>query len=233
MLVEGIRAVNAALAAGAPVRDVLVTHHATELDLTRLPQGAAVYRVTEDEMARLSDVETSQGLLAVVAIELCHEEDLRGSRRILLLDGIRDPGNAGTLVRTAAWFGVDAVVSGAGTVDLYNPKVVRAAMGGLWDVRHARATDPGTLLSDLRAHGFAVYGADLAGRPVSEWRPEARSVLVLGSEAHGLSPTVREQVDQLVFIPGGPDRGGTESLNVAVAGGILAYEWMHRGGGRD
>jgi TrmH family RNA methyltransferase len=143
-----------------------------------------------------------------------------------VLDAVQDPGNAGTIIRTAAWFGVDALVAGPGTVDFFNPKVVRAAMGGLWDVRLSRTDDLVVLLDRLAAAGFHRYGADLEGMRLRDWSPRVPSVLVLGSEAHGVSPEIAAAVDDRVTITGSPRRHGAESLNVAVAAGILMQHWL-------
>lgn len=229
MLVEGLRSVEAAVEAGAPLVDVLVSPAARDdarvrvfLDRAAVP----VYVVADDDLARLSDVQTSQGVLAVARINLLPEAGLVRCRAVLVLDGVQDPGNAGTLLRTAAWFGADAVLAGPGTVDLFNPKVVRAAMGGLWDLQLARTNDLGAALRRLREHGFACYGADLAGTSARAWQPRRPSALVLGSEAHGLSTAAAAALDERVAIAGTPGRRGTESLNVAVAAGILLYEWL-------
>lgn len=229
MLVEGKRAILAALEADAAIRDVFVTEARSREDDIQQIIGRAkapVHIVEESVMERLSDVESSQGLLAVVGIETCEFDALAGARRILVLDAVQDPGNAGTVIRTAAWFGVDGVVTASRTVDLYNPKVVRAAMGALWDIKHAPVEDLAETLVALRSRGFTLYGADMTGTDVRRWKPAERSVLVLGSEAHGLSSDVSDVLDDHIVIPGAASRRGTESLNVGVAAGILTYEWM-------
>jgi TrmH family RNA methyltransferase len=145
---------------------------------------------------------------------------------LLLLDGVQDPGNVGTLLRTGAWFGADAVAAGPGTAGLYGPKVMRAAAGGHWALSLTRTDQPGELLDTLRRSGWGLYGADLQGVPADDWAPQRPSALVLGSEAHGLSPAVLDRLDTPVSLPGAPHRPAAESLNVAVAGGILVYEWL-------
>lgn len=230
-LVEGVRSVEAALDAGAPLVELLVAD-GIEAD----PRAASVVRrfdgptyvVPAPHLAALSDVDTPQGLLAVAQLTPTPVADLAACRAVLALDGVQDPGNVGTLLRTAAWFGADAVLAGPGTADVYGPKVVRAAMGGLWDVRLARADDLTASLGVLQARGFTAYGADLDGDDARRWTPAAPSVLVLGSEAHGLSDAVRAQLDARVRLAGQAGRAGAESLNVAVAGGILLYEWLAR-----
>lgn len=231
-LVEGLRAVTAALDAEAPLVELIVTERVrtdpavqSVCDRTTVP----IYVLSEDEVDRLSNVETSQGLIAVVETPYVAEaalvDTLTPATTVLALDGVQDPGNVGTILRTAAWFGADAVVAGPGTAGLYHPKVMRAAMGGHWDVRLTRTNALGALLQRLRRTGAHLYGADLHGVQVGAWQPSGPSVLVLGSEAHGLSAVVQDTIDERVAIPGAPRRAGAESLNVAVAAGILIYEW--------
>jgi TrmH family RNA methyltransferase len=229
MLIEGVRSVEAAVEAGAPLVEILVTDAVqAEARVQALLQEAQVpvYILPERELGKLSEVQTSQGVLAVARIDLLPEERLGTCQTILALDGVQDPGNVGTLIRTAAWFGTDAVLAGPGTADVFNPKVVRAAMGGLWDVPLAQTDDLEVSLRNLQASGFSCYGADLEGTPATAWIPRQPSVLVLGSEAHGLSSGVAALLDERVAIRGTPRREGTESLNVAIAGGILVYAWL-------
>lgn len=189
-----------------------------------------MWTCSDERLEKLSDVETSQGLLAVVKTQFHLVEELKASASLLALDGVQDPGNAGTLMRTAAWFGVDAVVAGSGTVDLVNPKVVRAAMGAHWDLKVATVGALDQMLQQFRTYGFTPYAADLSGQPVDRWTPARPSILVMGSEAHGLSSAVRAQIDQRIYVnrpsaqPGAA--GGVESLNVAVASGIILYHWL-------
>jgi TrmH family RNA methyltransferase len=159
------------------------------------------------------------------------------AQAVLVLDGVQDPGNAGTALRAAAWFGAGGVLAGPGTAGLYGPKTMRAAMGAHWGLALARTPDLAEALGGLRRAGFALYGADLTGTPARAWQPRTPSALVLGSEAHGLSAPAMDLVGERVALPaaspaGGPARGkrAVESLNVAVAGGILLYEWLRRGG---
>ncbi len=235
-IVEGVRAVEAALDAGAELRTLLVSESAQSRLAERfhIPEDR-VYVVSERDMRTVSAVETSQGVLGVAGILRAAPETLASMQRVVLLDGVSDPGNAGAIIRTAAWFGVEAVVTAPDSVDAYHPKVVRASMGGVWDVGHVETPDPTGMLEELAARGFAVYGADLEGIPVDDWTPALPSVLVLGSEAHGISRNVRERVAERVLIPGRaheskkPGAQGVESLNAAVAAGILLHAWARTG----
>lgn len=233
-LLETRRALDAALDADAPLVDCVVTPEALDdpevqalLDRLTVP----VYTTDAQTMDQLTDVSTSQGLVAVAERRLVPPDALLdrldADATLLLLDGVQDPGNVGTLLRTAAWFGADAVGAGPGTAGLYGPKVMRAAAGSHWSLTLSRTDDLGPLLDHLRREGWELYGADLTGVHADAWTPAAPSALVLGSEAHGLSAAVLDRLDTPVAIPGAPHRPAAESLNVAVAGGILIYEWVN------
>ena len=230
-LVEGVRSVEAAVEAGASIAELLVTPQ-SRLDprvAAVLTLAVPVREVGPRELAKVSEVETAQGLVALARFPEA-PPPLATAARVLALDGVQDPGNVGALLRVAAWFGLDAVVAGAGTADFFGAKVVRSAMGGLWDVALHRTDDLAATLDALGAAGFGRYGAALDGADVDAWRPAAPSVLVLGSEAHGLSPEVAARLDGTVTIPGSPRRRGAESLNVAVAAGVLVHAWVGSAG---
>ncbi|MEM6326044.1 MAG: RNA methyltransferase [Bacteroidota bacterium] len=230
-LVEGVRSVESAVAAGAPLEAVLIGHEAHDrteaLAEAAGQRGVPVERVAAKDLARIADAQTSQGVVAV-SRRIVREDlgGLAGAPRLLVLDGVQDPGNVGALVRTAAWFGVDAVVSDERTADFETPKAVRAAMGGLWDVPLVRLFRLGDGLSRLTEAGTLAWGADMTGTPLTDWRPDSPSVLVVGSEAHGLSEDVRACLAGTVAIPGGGR--GVKSLNVGVAAGILMNAWTAR-----
>ncbi len=231
-LVEGVRAVASALQAGAPLEMIVVSaDRLTDPGWARLLSDTAVpvYQAEATVMAQLTDVQTHQGILAVARMPKHTVEGIADRLTVLALDAVQDPGNVGTLIRTAAWFGVDAVLLGAGTVDGYSPKVVRATMGGLWDLALVPVGALDEALRTLCVAGFTCYGADLSGQEARYWNPVKPSVLVLGSEAHGLSPEVAAVLDRRVCIGMGDGaQQGVESLNVSVAGGILMRQWMGR-----
>ncbi|PAP76723.1 TrmH family RNA methyltransferase [Rubrivirga marina] len=231
-LVEGVRSVEAAVDAGAPVEAVLVTaeaagDHRVAALLERT--GAVVHTVAARDLDRVGDARTSQGVLAV-SRSVVGDGAGPVDAPVLLLDGVQDPGNVGALVRTAAWFGVSTVVGDEDTADFENPKAVRASMGGIWDVALVRVPDLGASLDRLAGDGVALWGADLGGTSVTEWAPGRSAALVMGSEAHGLSDAVAERLRHsgggLVHIPGAEGARGVESLNVSVAGGVLLARWL-------
>lgn len=227
-VVEGRRSVAAAIDAGAPLVDLVLAETALhDADVRSLADRAGVpaWRAPDRVVERLSDVTTSQGVLAVSALRRVPEGALEAADRILLLDGIQDPGNVGTILRSAAWFGVGHVVIGPGTADPYAPKVVRATMGALWDVTVVESPDLAALAARLRAAGRDVWAADLDGIPLGGWAPPHRSAVVLGSEAHGPAPAVRAACSGAVTIPASGAVRGTESLNVAAAAAVLLARW--------
>lgn len=222
-LVEGPNAVSELLDAGAGIEDLLHTSEArTDPDVRLLLEraerdGIPVLALPEGEFAELADTVTPRGILAVARIPRWGWQDLR-SPRILVLDAVQDPGNLGTLVRTAEALGLGGLVCLAGTVEPWNPKVVRAAAGCTVRVPILRAEWP-EAAARLRERGARIWAADAGGRPFErdDDAPE-RLALVLGNEASGVSAPVLAEADRTVSVP---MAGRVESLNVAVAGAIL------------
>ena len=230
---EGIRLVEAAMLAGADILELLVqTGYTTDRVEALVRLGTCpVHEITAQQFGLISDVQQSQGVLAVARIpanDVIWNPGLH--RRILAFDGVQDPGNVGTLIRTAAWFGIDGVVGGSQTADFYQPKVVRSTMGGLWDVDLARIEDLASWLVEMKAAGYDVCGASMAGTAYQQWQPESPAILVLGAEAHGISEEVLECLDEEIFIPkfGKGKHASVESLNVSAAGAILVENWCNQ-----
>ena len=226
-LIEGVRSVEAAVGAGAPLETVLLSADAASPRVEAIVQragaaGVAVETLPAHDLGRVGDARSSQGVVAV-SRRVVGDALPDGVGGVLMLDGVQDPGNVGTLVRTAAWFGVSAVVADVHSADFESPKTVRAAMGGLWDVALVRVPSLGFVLDALAAR--ERWGADLGGTALADWSPPADAVLVLGSEAHGLSADTASRLTGRVTIPGGVAGGGVESLNVTIAGGILLSCW--------
>lgn len=175
--------------------------------------------VTEAELRKMSALSQPSKVLGVFRIPLQASPVWQGWT--LALDGVRDPGNLGTLIRLADWFGVRQVLCSPDTVDCFNPKVLQATMGSIGRVPVIYAP----LEETLRHSGLPAYGASMEGESVGGVTLPQDGILVLGSESHGLSDTVREELAQTVAIP---SYGQAESLNVATAGAILLYE-LRRG----
>lgn len=225
-IVEGLRSVQSALDAGSDIVSVFVTPESGLPDdlARRLERQTTLLEVSARDMAKLSDVTTPPGILAVVRKPVAADGQAMDGRT-LVLDGVQDPGNVGTLIRTAAWMGVNRVLIGPGTADPYAPKVIRASMGGIWDVELVSADDPAAWLAAARKQGASVWVADMEGTSADSWSPGTPSVLVIGNEAHGPSSAVKKACDGAVSIPKRGSQRGVESLNAAVAGAILMERW--------
>ena len=229
-LVEGVRAVEDLLRSGLRVQLAVTT---SSLDDTVRGQGLRealqaagipLRDTGERELRELADTETPQGVLALAEVPRHALAGLRVTAEpavVLALDGVQDPGNLGTLTRTAEALGALAVVALPGTVDPWNPKSVRAAMGASFRLP-VIVTDWDALGPWFREHGFSALAAEAGAQPLPEPRP-SRAALVLGNEGAGIGAETRARVDRVVGIP---LRGRAESLNVAAAGAILLYELL-------
>lgn len=231
-LIEGTRSLQSALDGGVDFRYAVVSADyrksgdgQAQALLERVDALPNVYTVSADEFATYSEVETAQGILAAVATTWRSEADAIACSRVVALDGVQDPGNAGAIIRTAAWYGIDAVVAGAGTVDLFAPKVLRASMGGIWDLAVIRTGDLAAYLRRFVAGGGAVYAAAMEGESHISWRPARVSAVVFGNEGRGLSDDIQKLAPRPVTIARGAGGRSVESLNVSVASGILLDRW--------
>ncbi|MGC1378438.1 MAG: RNA methyltransferase [Anaerolineales bacterium] len=221
-LAEGVRLVEEALAAGWPFRFVLYGSQLSERGRALVEKLAGKVDVEQADDALLesiSDTETSQGIIAVLELTNLELSNLKSPTFVLIPDQIRDPGNLGTLIRSAAAAGVDAVLIPPETADAFSPKVVRAGMGA-----HFRLAVYSLGWDEIRSliTGCAVFLAD-AGGQTSCWGADFRQplALIVGGEAEGASQSARKLADRLVNIP---MPGKIESLNAAAAGAILMFE---------
>jgi TrmH family RNA methyltransferase len=235
-LVEGFRLTSEAVASDFKVELLLHTR-----EFVRDPEHAAlvqmcwekeieVVEASAREFDSFTDTETSQGVAALVVQRLWRFQDVKhvgeGPEVIVAFDSVSDPGNAGTMIRTADWFGVSAILIGQRGVELYNPKVVRSTMGSLFHLPILTDAKLPELLEKLHAQGFVVIAADVQGKSSYDAiaRPE-KAVIIFGNEAHGLSSEISSQIDHRVAIK---RLGKAESLNVGVACGILLAHFCSR-----
>jgi TrmH family RNA methyltransferase len=225
---EGVRAVEELLRSPLRLRGALVAPQ-----LADAPRGAALLaslRGAGIELAELApldfasaaETDSPQGVLAIAEIPDAGTAALvlPSPARIVVLDGVQDPGNVGTILRTAAALGASAVLAMPGTVDLWNAKVVRSAMGAHFHMPAFAAT--WEQLDELRQRdGLVIWGADAGGTALDQLRAPARLGLLVGNEGAGLSPEGRARADTIAALPIG---ALVESLNVAVATGIFLYQ---------
>jgi RNA methyltransferase, TrmH family len=225
---EGVRSVEELLRSSLEVRGVLTApqldgaQRGAELRALISERGLETTSVGEAEFRSAAETESPQGVLAIAKIPGHSFPDLAtGSHlRLLVLDAVQDPGNVGTILRTAAALGADATVALPGTVDLWNAKVVRSSMGASFHHRAFHST-VAELLEFLASQSVELWGADTGGDPVDAVTPPDRLALAVGNEGAGLSSSIRERVARLVSLP---IAGSVESLNVSVAAGILLYQ---------
>lgn len=183
----------------------------------KIPHDVHAYAVSETELERISGLISPNKILALVKYPPRFIPDWKNEQLVLVLDEVRDPGNLGTILRTADWFGVKTVIASETSVDLYNPKVIQASMGAVFRINYLQ-DNLINVMSELQEHSFKIYGADLKGKDLYQVELAAHSAIVMGSESHGLTPGVKQMLSEIVTIP---RFGKTESLNVAMAAGII------------
>jgi TrmH family RNA methyltransferase len=225
-VVEGVRGIEELLRSPLDVIGVLAapklvdSPRGSALLETMRSQGRPIAEVDEKEFRSAAETESPQGVLAIARVPARSLDSLAATTplRLLVLDQVQDPGNVGTLLRTAAALGAHATVALPGTVDVWNAKVVRSAMGAhfhhpalhtTWDDLHAF----------LARSGVPMWVADARGEPIPSPAPPSLA-LAVGNEGSGVSPAVRAAAARTVGVP---VAAGTESLNVAVAAGILLH----------
>lgn len=230
LVLEGPHAVAAALDAGAPLESVYVgpgcDARGLELVEIALDRGIPVTRLAAGVVERVTDTVTPQPLVAVAPRPSRSLDDIPDDGLVLVLAAVREPGNAGTIVRSAEAGGAAAVIFCQGTADPWSPKVVRATSGALFHVPVVKAGRPEEVLEVLAQQGRRRLGTDASrGRSYGDldWSPP--TALVLGNEAWGVPPEITSSIDEWVHIP---MIGRSESLNVAMAASILVFEAQRR-----
>lgn len=215
-LVEGVRMVRDALASGLVPHAVLLRDGF--VPGFSLPEDVPIYVLPEHVFQSVCDTKTPQGIAAV--LPLCVAP--ASGPRLLALDGLQDPGNVGTIIRTADAAGFDGVLMSGDCADLFSPKVLRATMGSLFHLGFSFPPSLPDALNDLKSRGYSVLSSQLNGTPFFERENVAPSfVLIVGNEGNGVSLPVREVATHRLCLP---MRGEAESLNAAVAAGIMMYD---------
>lgn len=185
----------------------------------KLSQKINLYEISVTDMEKISSLKTPQQFAALLKIPVWPSlnNTLLKQKFSLVLDGLQDPGNMGTIIRTADWFNIQHIICAADTVDVYNPKVVQASMGSLARVNVYYA-DIAALIPQL---GLPVFGAMLNGQRIYDTHFGAEGLIVMGNEGNGLRPEVEKLINKAVTIP---RRGKAESLNVAIAAALFCSE---------
>lgn len=222
-MVEGTKALREALHSGAQLHAVYAAPGAPADVLEQAKAaGASVHHTEAGVIERVAPTVTPQPLLALAEQLDVDIDELAGARLLVVAVDISDPGNLGSVLRSAEAAGADGVICCGSHVDVYNPKTVRAAAGAMFHLRLATAGDPVDVLNRVGGWGVLRLAAVArGGKNHTEIDLRRRVALVIGSEAKGLPPAVLDAVDQLVTIP---MAGRAESLNVGVAAAVLCFE---------
>lgn len=192
----------------------IIKGYATADWLAENQSGKGFVEVSEIELEKMTGLQTANQVIMVCEQKIQKTIPDLSQKLSLVLDGIQDPGNLGTIIRIADWFGITQIIASEDTVELYNPKVVQSTMGSFIRVPVYYTN----LVSFLTATHLPVYGALLEGKPMYELNKPVSGLLVIGNESKGIREPIQPLIKQAITIP---RFGGAESLNAAVATGIL------------
>lgn len=231
-LIEGVHLCQEALLSDWEVEIVLFSSELAEsAGVQKLVEEFSrrrkeVFKVKKKESEKLADTKTPQGIVAVVRKKkfALSKDFLKETSLLLCLDNIRDPGNLGTIIRTADAAGVDGVLLSNGCVELYNPKVIRSTMGSVFHLPVIENLDFSEVISDVKKEGFKIIISEVhEGKDYTKVNYPEKICLIIGSETSGISERILNLADEMVRIP---VFGKAESLNASVAAGILLYEMV-------
>lgn len=233
-IIEGIKLLEEALDNDVKVKYILYSKTIYETQqgkniLSRLEKYQRLFQVDETIFRSLSDTENPQGILGVVEFDINDYKELlyKEETSLFYLDAVMDPGNLGTIIRSADAFNIDGIIMGEGSVDPYNPKVVRATMGSLFRVP-LYFDNNYSILKDLKTHQFKIHTTYLKGSLANHRVTyQGKYIVVIGNESTGVSENVVKMSDTLIKIP---IPGRAESLNAGVAASILMYEAAKQSG---
>lgn len=219
---EGRRLVTDAFKLGAPVKTLLVLNSAIDSfsEAVNMAEkaNAEIIGVSQNIIDALSETLAPEGIIAVAKMQ---ELPIITGGLLIALDCIQDPGNLGTIIRTCDAAGIDGILLNEGCAELYNPKVVRSAMGSIFNVPVKICTDLTIELRQLKEEGYVIAAAALGGSPFYKIRLPQRTVLIIGNEGNGISQEIISLADTVVTLP---MRGGAQSLNASIAAGIMIYD---------
>ena len=223
---EGVKTVVDIISAGMDVKEI---YSCIDPDF-KIPTGCIFESVTEKEMERISELKSSSSMIAIVRIPVCQyrSEDLK-DRLSIVLDTVQDPGNMGTIIRIAAWFGIKDIFCSKDCADCFNPKVVQSTMGAIGSV-NVHYVEIDKLLTDAQSFNVPIYGTFLEGDNIYTSDLSANGLIVMGNEGKGISDGVKHFINNKLYIPPYSMTGetGSESLNVAIATAITCSEFRRR-----
>lgn len=229
-VVEGIKLVAEAIQENADIKQIVICEDCKNTDaipkklMYEIAKFDCVY-VSKDVFKLISNTDTPQGILAIIGINNKEKEIDYSQDIILALDDIQDPGNLGTILRTADSVGLNQILVSKGTADCYNPKVVRSTMGAIFRVNIIECEDLEKTLKQLQKHKFKVVVSSLQTENSLYDIDFNKKVIVIGNEANGVEQNIQNLADEKIKIP---MLGKTESLNASVATGVILYEYVRQ-----
>lgn len=229
-IVEGIKMVKEAIAEKRKIDTIVICEDCEGIQVDgqetmyEIAKQNCIY-VTKKVFSTITDVMAPQGILAVIKKEAEEESINYNEDIIVVLDGIQDPGNLGTIIRTVDSVGLTQLIVSKETVDAYNPKVVRSTMGAIYRVKVIEAVSLEETLKMIKKHKFEVMATSLEEAESIYDVEYKKKVIVIGNEANGVSSQILEMADKKIKIP---MRGKTESLNASVATAVILYEYARR-----
>lgn len=217
-LLESKRGIEEALIYGV-IPDIVILREDTELPAFLMNYGQLVVKVTEKIFMKISTTEKSQGIVGVYKFFNIKINNMLDKKRILFLDGLQDPGNLGTIIRSAAAFNLGGILVGPGSVDIYNDKVLRSTLGGIFalPILEIKIEE----LKLFKKHGFNIIGAKIDGENIHNYSFKEKVIVGIGNENSGLSQEFMDIADEYISIQISEKM---ESLNASVAASIILYE---------
>jgi TrmH family RNA methyltransferase len=233
-LCEGYKLLETAAAQKTKaVREIIVTESLLEgkygknVKIMAADLGIQIYFCEQKTMDKLSDEESPANLLFIVKMNLLERFSLKNcnTNNIVCLENICDPGNLGTIIRTAIWFGINTLILGPNCVDPYNPKAVRASAGAIFQAQLFTGIDLYSLIKTARIKGYHTIATVLKnGINLNNWKKTDKNIIFFGSESSGISNRLLQHIESRITIPG---VNQMESLNVSVAAGIILFYLLH------
>ena len=239
-IAEGEKLTIEALRRGLPVTHIFINEEKsqrinsllTEFETDERHKECRVIYLSDGAFSKISTEKAPQGVISVIKyldffrnLDIIYKEDFFAfeGKRVLSLYSLRDPGNLGAVIRSASAFGVEHIVLSSDSADIYNPKTVRAAMGTMFGIKVTYVKDYISFIDAAKAHGRAVYAAELrdGAKSIKDLELKDKDIFIIGNEGHGISTNISDRCSGSVYIPIAP---GVESLNASIAAAVFMWE---------
>lgn len=225
-IVEGRKSVLELAGSGFDIVKVFCTKNFEKEVRAILGKLVDIEVVNYEELESISRLESNDSMLAVVKKRIQNFIEIDKIENVVILDQISDPGNLGTIIRTADWFGIQNIICSNDTVDFYSPKVITSTMGSFTRVNVCYG-DLNNYIEELKTKGFVIYGALLNGSKLHQIENKGKFAIVIGNESKGISSEISKKIDTAITIEG---HGQAESLNASVAAAIIMYHFRTHNG---